>query len=109
MTPSLPKSVKVGYRVYRVEGWPHNEARASARWGETDRMNFVIRVQVDGLPPRQVAETLLHEILHCVYGVWPIYEKHDEEEIVVAMSAGLATVMVDNPEVFAWIAEALHA
>jgi hypothetical protein len=106
----LPAKVKVGYIDYKVEKWSHDQADASERYGETDRVRRIIRIDTD-YAPQQSAETLLHEILHCVWGLWSISDlrKLDEEAVVHAVGKGLATVIRDNPEVFAWIDMALRA
>jgi hypothetical protein len=67
-----------------------------------------IRVDVS-YGARQAAETLLHEILHCAFAVFPIYEKDEEERIVKGMSACLATIWRDNADVLSWIGEAIVA
>jgi len=105
---NLPKRVRIGYRSYRVVEWPEHEARAAGRYGETDRLSHVIRIQVRGVPVNQAAETLLHEIMHCIYEGQGVHQGDDEERTVSAVSIGLASAMVSNPDVFAWIAKRIR-
>jgi len=55
----------------------------------------------------RAAETLLHEIMHGVYWAYGIDDKDDEERVVSTMAAGLQQVWRDNPELMAWITEAV--
>jgi hypothetical protein len=106
----LPAKVKVGYVDYKIETWAHDQADASERYGETDRVRRIIRIDTD-YTPQQSAETLLHEILHTIWAMWNVSElrKLEEEAVVHALGKGLATVMRDNPDVLAWIDMALRA
>lgn len=105
----LPRTVKVGYADYTIEPWEHAQADAANRYGETDRIRRIIRVDTSH-GRHQAAETTLHELLHCVYGMWEMPDdKKKEERLVSIMAAGLATIWRDNPETFKWIAENLTA
>lgn len=99
----LPERVKVGYVDYRIEDWEPAQADAAKRYGETDRVRRIIRVDTTH-GPQQGAETLLHEILHCVYSMWNLPGDRDrEEKFVTAIASGLATVWRDSPAIFEWI------
>ena len=99
----LPKKVKVGYVDYKIEDWEPAQADSAQRYGETDRVRRIVRVDTTR-GPQQSAETLLHEIIHCVYGMWNLPGDHNKEEkIVTGLASGLATVWRDSPEIFAWI------
>ncbi len=103
LVKALPKKLKVGYVDYRIEDWDTAQADASARYGETDRVRRIVRVDTTH-SSQQSAETLLHEVLHCVYSMWNLPgDKDKEEKIITAMASGLATVWRDNPDVFSWI------
>lgn len=102
----LPKQVKIGWRVFRIEAFDPLEAIGKDRYGECNKVSGVIRVDtVHGA--RQSAETLLHEILHAMFSIFRMREKDDEEDIVQTASHGLASIWVDNPDVMAWIAARL--
>jgi hypothetical protein len=104
--PKIPTKVKIGYRDYRIESWHPHEASGARRYGETNNISQVIRIDFSN-QPCQVAETLLHEIFHAVCAVWGLGEKDDEERIVSMFGSGLTTVWRDNPDVMAWIDEQL--
>jgi len=98
----LPAKVKVGYHDYKIETWHPSEASGARRYGETNGISRTIRIDTS-FSPRQTAETLLHEILHCICDIWNIEDEDKEERVVSAMSAGLATVWRDNPDVLSFI------
>ena len=104
----LPGSLRLGYLTYRIVEWPQSEARASGRYGETDVPHQIIRIQVEGRLQAAVAETLLHEIMHCIFFSWNICKDDSEERVVTAVGLGLATAMASNKAVFEWIAAQLH-
>lgn len=99
----LPAKLKVGYVDYKIEDWEPAQADASCRYGETDRVRRIIRIDTTH-SPQQSAETTLHEIIHCVWQMWNLPgDKDKEEKIVTAIASGLATLWRDNPDVFEWI------
>lgn len=102
----FPTKVKVGWATYKIEVWHPAEAVGARRFGESNPISRVIRVDTS-YSPQQTAETLLHEIIHCVYTMWDLDDEDKEEKIVSQIGTGLTTVWHDNPEVFAWIAENL--
>lgn len=104
----LPASVKVGYRVYRIEHWAPRSAAGSNRYGECSHAENVIRVDLSyGLV--KAANTLLHELLHACCFVMRFDDKDDEERTVGALSNALTGIWVDNPDVIAWIDFALKS
>lgn len=98
----LPSSIKIGWITYKIEKWHSAEAKGADRYGESNPISRVIRIDTS-YSPQQTAETLLHEILHCVFCVWNIEDEDKEERTVSAVSSGLATVWRDNPAVFSFI------
>lgn len=53
------------------------------------------------------AETLFHEILHAAWDFAGLNPKDGEEKIVSALSKQLCAVIQQNPELIAWLMEAL--
>ena len=97
----LPTKIKVGAYDYQVEDWHSNKSRAADRFGECDRINKVIRVDTS-IGVRSL-ETLLHEILHAAWFEWNVQKGDDEERCIETLSFALATIMRDNPGLFAKI------
>jgi hypothetical protein len=103
---TLPDAIKVGHLDYVVEAWPAREANSNDRIGECDRNNLVIRVRED-LPPRLMAECLLHEVCHAVFDNGTLQDGDSEERVVSAMARGLSQVWRDNPGFVAFMTGAL--
>lgn len=104
---SLPESVKIFWNDYKVETWTPKQAFAANRWGEISYNESVIRIDGGASDPQQ-AETLIHELLHGIFHTMlPDLDGDQSENMVLKMSAGLATLIRDNPDVFDWIVEAL--
>ena len=97
----LPKRIKVGYRTYKVQTWPVLEAIGADCSGETCHVSRVIKVDVTrgGV---QIAETLLHEILHAIWDVQVMEIKDPEERLVTCFASGLTGVWIDNPSLLLW-------
>ena len=106
MSDSLPTHVKVGVFDYRIESWNSKDANSSRRYGETDNDQKKIRID-ESYSGRQTATTLLHEIQHAIWSLWTIESKYNEEDTIVRMTHGLATVWRDNPDLMQWIHERL--
>ena len=97
-----PTQLKLGFRTYDlVSELPDGQNLATF-----DFLRGQIRI-CPGLDDGVAAQTLLHEILH---GLWYHYGLPDQGEgdAVNRLSFGLAAAMRDNPEVFRWLAAALH-
>lgn len=101
----IPQPIKVGYRTFKIEWFtPLAEVRSN-RYGEMDFAAQTI-ILSSILDRQQAAETLMHEILHAIWRVWEMPDtprQISEEDAVGHLSNGLATVIADNPGLFAWI------
>lgn len=102
----MPTSVKVGPWVYRVEEWHTHNASSVGRYGECEHATRTIRVD-NSYGARQTAGTLMHELLHAIWGSWNIQDADGEERTVRSMGHGLVAVMVDNPGLATWFEAAL--
>ncbi len=100
----MPKSVKVGATTFQVRGMSREAELLGADWGGADFGTNTITVSAAVSDPRR-KETLLHEILHCIYYEWNIQLEDDEERTVSAFAFGLSAVMKDNPLAFKWLME----
>lgn len=103
---ALPKSIRVGYRDYAVEGWLPALASANSRLGECDRINLVIRIR-DDLKPAVAAEVLLHEVIHAAYHIGALESGDGEERVTETLGNQLAQVWRDNPEFVDFMSESL--
>lgn len=91
----LPKSIKVGYKKYKVLQWQSTEDRSSPHLGNCDRLRNVIRVDTS-YGDAETLNTLVHEVLHACW--WNAGLRFDdiEEEIVNTMANQLTQVLIDN-------------
>ena len=101
-----PKTIKVGYATYTLEGATAHDSWANGVYGDTNHAKLLVRYNRE-LPSQQAGETVLHEVMHCVYDCWKVGKDDDEEAVVSKFAAGLATVMRDNPKLLEWIQESL--
>lgn len=107
-----PSRVKIGAHWYKIEWVPF--AAIEGRYvGLCFHQAKKIRVAAEQ-PKRQLAQTLLHEIMHAIYYEWGLtnseMEAEDyqagmlsEENVVNGISLGLTTVFADNPNLLAWV------
>lgn len=107
---SLPASIKIGWKHYRVEEWPETDARDENRLGDVTYVKQRIRV-VSSVSDCQRAETLLHEVLHATMDMWSLdvaevsKVPNPEETLVTALSNGLSSVLRDNPALLAYLSD----
>lgn len=106
----LPSEVRVGFRTYRVIEHKHdiagpNGAAVGLHRGTSNEMHVS-----SAQPAREIANTLLHEILHAVWDVYSLgdTEHNDEESIVNALANGLCGVIRENPGLADWFADVLE-
>lgn len=104
---SMPSSVKIGGFDFAIVQWRAQDGRKSRRYGETDFHTLEIRVDTENYPASQIAHTLLHEVMHAIFWVWPMETNDEEERVVQLASNGLFAVMRDNPGLFDWIRSCL--
>lgn len=104
---TLPKWAKVGYRTYRIVQYPEPEQSRDRNFAQHDHAKAEIRVAL-WIDAEKAANSILHEILHAIYYNWDINEKKAcEERVVFPMANGLCSVIIDNPDLWAWIQDAL--
>lgn len=118
---AIPSEIKIGaytYKVYNdVESWERLLAfdeDAVAVVGSTVLLRAEIYV-MPGMPFHVTRDTLIHEILHAIFNqtdlIGAIYalEFPDnvvlEEHLVRGITPWLTTVMVENPELLAYVAQ----
>lgn len=113
--PKRPTELRVGPRVYTVhwsqEAWDSvrlNDDLPEGQMGRTKHFPLEVWVRPD-LHPAQQRETLLHEILHCVFSTYlpemsNVKDLSNLEEFLVdGLDVPLLQVLRDNPKVLAWL------
>ncbi len=61
----------------------------------------------EGLPRDQMADVILHEIIHALYFVMGLSEDGAEEKVAHRVATGLCTVFRGNPKFFKWWSDLL--
>lgn len=96
--------------MFNIEAWEGWDAVRVGRYGECDFSAGVIRLAPQ-MDLQKSAATILHEILHAIWTVWGLTDEEEvkEERVITIFANGLATVMMDNPDLFVWITCVLRA
>lgn len=77
-------------------------AEQADAYGWTDKVRQKIFVSAS-LRPRMTAEVVLHEVLHAIFASCGIPDEITEEQACSMLSGPLLLVMLENPELQAWI------
>lgn len=94
-----PAVIAVGPYAYIVESRaPDNEDDK----GITDHVAGVITIRPD-MGADYTAETMTHELLHCVWNIAGIDEKVNEEHVVSRLSAHLLDTLRRNPDLVTYL------
>lgn len=94
-----PESVRILGRDFSVTYDLDN-----GNYGRCDQMMCEIEV-MDGLPPVEERDTVLHEIMHGVWDKMDIGNHRVEEHVIRKMATGLIQVLQDNPGLAAYLAQ----
>lgn len=101
--------MRVGFRTYDVEKWghsiPHHVEHSVV--GEHNGTANTIKIVVSQ-PPREIANTVIHELLHAVCDVYGIDLGDKEEPVVNTMANGITDIFRANPEFAAWFSTTLE-
>jgi hypothetical protein len=101
---ALPRRVKVGHYLYTVQV----KELTSDAWGYCDVGSHIIEIDQSQTADR-LLEVVLHEITHAISDVFGVRDKTTEEAAVTAFGKGWAAVLLDNPSVLPWLAQARAA
>ena len=102
---TLPRRIKVGAYDWRIK----IDTEPSEDYGETDFDKAEITIwPANHQSPERLVGTVIHELLHVLYGE---EEKTGaalgEEAIVVSFETGLVSLFRDNPKLLNWIKRGL--
>lgn len=92
----MVKNVKIGCHTFTVSE-VECVNKFTPRKGEINFYDRAIRID-SGMTTSDKFETLIHEVLH---GISEFFQAELTEEQTQRMGAGLAMVLVDNPEIMA--------
>ena len=98
-TLSLPETVKILHRTFKLQERGYKESFGAPHLAQIDFVNSEISYL--NLGGTETVDSVIHEILHGLFYTMRIdVDDTTEERIVSALSSGLVTVMVDNPDLF---------
>jgi hypothetical protein len=105
--PGLPPTVTVGPYEYTFREIDELERNRNGYMGLCSEEDLEIAIAL-GTAPAHQAETMVHELLHAIWGAGSLADEGpvDEEQIVTVLAKGILQVARDNPEVISWIAAA---
>jgi hypothetical protein len=103
----LPKQIKVGYADFKVVNLKSEYADHDTKEGHCSSAHHIISVRSDDRPDSEVANTLLHEVLHAIWYIWGNGGGLEEESAVTTMANGLLTVFKDNEGFVEFLSEAV--
>lgn len=99
--PHIPDILYIGYQDIAVKLWDLEEAHGVYL---ADRSEIRIK---DGLDPREMLNTVLHECLHAAvftYGLKEEFKDDDHEEKVInALGNALTEIFTRNPALIEWV------
>jgi hypothetical protein len=106
---SFPKSIRIGPFTIPVfiKDMPKDE-EGRILFGQYTALG-VIELSTIAPNPVHAADTVIHEVLHGLYGNAGLGPMCQEEQVVSALSTGLVQVFRDNPKLVAWLTKALRA
>lgn len=104
----LPKKVKIGSREYKV-------IKRSKRWGKKHKAygqiqydKRIIELSNDQ-NSKELADTLLHELIHSIIHEYKIkLDGRKEESLVTKISNGFTDVFSKNPNLLPWLVRQLE-
>lgn len=102
----LPNTIKIGVYVYDFVHWDPEEAEKNEAFGICNRFTRQIAIR-DDLPDSSFAEVLEHEINHACWDAAALKSKGAEETVVNRMTPLMMMARRDNPEIYAWIDQAI--
>ena len=103
---ALPKRIRVLNLTFKIKWLDETTHSAAEAYGfccyDTQTIGITERLEKD-----QMADVILHEIIHALYFAMGLKEDSDEERVAHGISAGLCTVFKSNPKFFKWWSDLL--
>jgi hypothetical protein len=103
----MPKSVRIGCFDFEVRIMSEDESDGSNAVG----INFILKnrigVRVQGMTPQQIANTLIHEVIHAIHYNHGLSDESDEETYTTLTANGICQFWQDNPKAIAWWEKAI--
>ncbi len=102
----LPATMRFGGNEYVIEKATIPEHRNN--WGEIDSHKHKISIDLAAPNGQRLAETVLHEALHGIWGDRHLPNNTQEEQAVEQLASGIIAMFIDNPWMLSWLQAALR-
>lgn len=104
----MPKKVRIGYSTFEVKVMPEEHGEIAGLCGTSHGIKQLITIS-EGMVPQQVANTLLHEVIHMIHFTYGLMSRDNptEEEYTNLTANGLCQFWQDNPKAMDWMQKAL--
>ena len=108
---SIPKAVRIGCYLFRVEIHEFEDAEADGIFGHMNPISQKIRIR-PGMTAQNLANTFIHEVTHGItwfHGAGINCDDYSdtEEDFVTKIANGLCAFWQDNPKAVQWWSELL--
>jgi hypothetical protein len=104
----LPRELRIGATRYRIVARDDEFRRTEGVDGQVRFADLEIDLVVDR-PASELANTLIHELLHVCYREWHIKPRCGEERTVTALGFALAALYAQNPAILTSIRDLMEA
>ena len=97
----IPTEVKVGPHIYRVVVDEDRLLVDSGQLGHTNKEKLIIAIEADQAPS-QLADTLIHELVHAMLSSMGL-DEGTEERVANGLAPDILLLMQDNPELIKYL------
>jgi hypothetical protein len=97
----MPQQMKVGNFWFAIELISQEASELAGSFGACNLRSQLITL-ADNMTPQNLADTLLHELLHAIHWVADVDDEADEEQFTLMTAHGLCQLWQDNPEEMLW-------
>lgn len=97
----MPSRLKIGSYTFTLCPITVEQADALAIHGQADMTALRIDLCLER-PAEIVANTFLHEVIHCIHWVYGLDTGSEEEAFTCLTTNGLMAFMRDNPGAWRW-------
>jgi len=100
----IPSHLFIGGSIYRVVQRDDAFRKSENVDGQVRFSEMEMDLVVEGRPPFEISNTLIHECLHICYREYHIKPKCGEERTVTALGYAVNALLAQNPDLLACLA-----
>ena len=99
---TLPTHIKVGPFDFKIVSIDKDLGRRLREDGDFDGESIHV---TKGQRGPQLADTVLHELLHAVFATFCLKDEDEEERIVSVLATGIVGILRDNQKFGKWLTD----